>query len=102
MTRLTRILTVAGAALALAAFAAIAADEAELPLGEKPQASVQKLVRHETLELPGVRPATSASGVPILTSRRPPNNAGWQPTARRELDSSSAVSRPTATACATS
>ena len=54
MTRVTRILAVAGATLALAAFAAIAADEAELPLGEKPQASVQKLVRHETLELPGL------------------------------------------------
>jgi hypothetical protein len=54
MTRLIAILA-AGAVLALAASAATAADQAELPLQhEKPQASVQKLVRHETLELPGL------------------------------------------------
>jgi hypothetical protein len=54
MTTLTTILATAGAVLVLAAPAAFAADRAELPLAEKPQASVQKLVRYETLELPGV------------------------------------------------
>jgi hypothetical protein len=40
--------------LALLSTAAFTADEQAAVLPEKPQASVQKLVRHETLELPGL------------------------------------------------
>jgi len=55
MTRLITILAAVAAALALASTAAIAADQgSELPVSEKPQASVHKLVRQEALELPGL------------------------------------------------
>lgn len=55
MRRLITILATIGTVLALAAPSANAGDEAQLPLGDKPQASsVQKLVRQETLELPGL------------------------------------------------
>jgi hypothetical protein len=54
MTRLMTILAAAGAALALFATEAFAADQDAAAMPEKPQASVQKLVRHETLELPGL------------------------------------------------
>jgi hypothetical protein len=54
MTRKMTILAAAGAALALLSTAAFTADEQAAVLPEKPQASVQKLVRHETLELPGL------------------------------------------------
>jgi hypothetical protein len=48
------ILAAAGAALPLFVTEAFAADQDAAALTEKPQASVQKLVRHETLELPGL------------------------------------------------
>jgi hypothetical protein len=54
MKALTTILVPVATALAFAAGGLSAADEAELPVTEKPQASVQKLVRQETLELPGL------------------------------------------------
>ncbi|HEU0290679.1 MAG TPA: hypothetical protein VFR39_08010 [Burkholderiales bacterium] len=54
MSRLYAILAAGGAVVALGATVVSAGDEAELPLHDKPQASVQKLVRHETLELPGL------------------------------------------------
>jgi hypothetical protein len=42
------------ASFALAVTAVGAAEDAELPVKDKPQASVQKLVRQESLELPGL------------------------------------------------
>jgi hypothetical protein len=54
MKRFITILATVATVLFLAAPAANAEDETQLPLSEKPQASVQKLVRHETLELPGL------------------------------------------------
>ncbi len=74
MTRL--IATLAAAALALAAPAAIAADEAELPLSEKPQASVQKLVRHETLELPGLTACHQCEWRPHAHEQAAPEQCG--------------------------
>ena len=54
MTRPKTILAAVAAVLALAGPAAFAAELEGLPVQEKPQASVQNLVRHETLELPGL------------------------------------------------
>ena len=54
MKALTTVLIPVATALVFAAGAASGDDEAALPVTEKPQASVQKLVRQDTLELPGL------------------------------------------------
>src|SRR5262245_28781006 len=80
MKALTTILVSAATALVLAAATASAADEAELPTAkEKPQASVQKLVRQESLELPGLTACHQCEWRPHPHQQAAPEQCGTAP-----------------------
>jgi hypothetical protein len=76
MTRLFAILAAGGVALALGAAGASAGDGTELPIAEKPQASVQKLVRQDSLELPGLTACHQCEWRPHPHERAAPEQCG--------------------------
>src|SRR5262245_27556965 len=76
MKALTTVLTSVTTALALAIPIASDAEEAELPATEKPQASVQKLVRQESLELPGLTACHQCEWRPHAHQQAAPEQCG--------------------------
>ena len=80
MSRLS-ILAALWVAVALAAPSAFAADQAseEATLPEKPQASVQKFVRSETLELPGLTACHQCEWRPHLNEQAAAEQCGIGP-----------------------
>lgn len=76
MKALTSMLVTVATALALAVPPARAGDEAELPVKDKPQASVQKLVRQESLELPGLTACHQCEWRPHAHQQAAPEQCG--------------------------
>jgi hypothetical protein len=78
MAKLMSMLAGVGPALALAAAGAFAAEPDEgASLPEKPQASVEKLVRHETLELPGLTACHQCEWRPHLHEQAAADQCGF-------------------------
>lgn len=76
MTRLFAVLAAISAVLAVGVVTASADDKTQLPLSEKPQASVQKLVRQETLELPGLTACHQCEWRPHPHEKAAPEQCG--------------------------